>query len=152
MFLVLLRVYPGESLPPTRAIDMVWHTYIEDGAPYREDMIGFLGRPLDHYPYFGIQDAGAKVKLMDSFGSTRRLFQLHFGVDPTDLAQRYIAASHARNHAFYTAVGPDTSAVVGPAACSGDGCCSSCAKTAGLTSDEQEIKLGKRPRLVLPII
>lgn len=77
-FLELCLLYPGKPIVPTQDIDEVWHYHILDTAKYRSDCDRIFGRPLDHFPYFGLRGEDDERNLKQSFEETKRLFELHF--------------------------------------------------------------------------
>lgn len=79
-FLELALIYPDKSIVPTKDIDEVWHTHILDTAKYREDCNKIFGRPLDHFPYFGIRGEEDEKQLKNAFQEAVELLMLHFGV------------------------------------------------------------------------
>lgn len=79
-FLELSLMYPEMSIVPTSEIDEVWHYHILDTAKYREDCDQIFGRPLDHFPYFGLRSDDDAQALRDAFEETKKMFLEHFDV------------------------------------------------------------------------
>jgi hypothetical protein len=93
-FLKLCLLHPGASIVPTRAIDRVWHLHVLDTAKYLADCELVFGRFVDHFPYAGLGGEADRLAWRQDFEQTRRLFQVHFGVE----IGREAAASACRNH------------------------------------------------------
>jgi len=81
-FLKLCAWYPDESIVPSKMIDEVWHAHILDTAKYAADSDTVFGHFVHHFPYFGLRGPDDEAALRASFGRTRELFGLHFGIDP----------------------------------------------------------------------
>lgn len=77
-FLFLHYCYPDHPLVPSKAIDQVWHIHILDTEKYRKDCEFLFGRFLDHYPYFGLGDAGDRQSLEVAYTQTQLLFEQCF--------------------------------------------------------------------------
>jgi hypothetical protein len=80
-FLWLNYLYPDRPIVPSQSIDRVWHFHILDTAKYREDCQIFFGKFMDHYPYFGMNDAADRESLDSAFSQTQNLWVQHFGVE-----------------------------------------------------------------------
>lgn len=82
-FLALNIAYPERKVCPTGPIDEFWHAHILDTAAYAKDCDYLFGRPLEHFPYFGMRGPEDNEALQTAFRDSRDLFIIHFGVDPT---------------------------------------------------------------------
>lgn len=82
-FLALNVRYPDRVLCPTGPIDTFWHAHILDTQAYARDCAAIFGRPLHHFPYFGMRDAEDEAALQQAFEESVDLFIRHFGIDPT---------------------------------------------------------------------
>ena len=78
-FLLLNYLYPERAIVPSQIIDKVWHTHILDTAKYREDCQMLFDRFIDHWPYFGMNDAADRQSLHTAFSETQVLWMQHFG-------------------------------------------------------------------------
>lgn len=55
IFLQLVRnCRPGDTVAPTKEIDIYWHHHILDTEKYHRDCQALFGNYLHHYPYSGI--------------------------------------------------------------------------------------------------
>lgn len=79
-FLELSLRYPQKSIVPSAEIDEIWHYHILDTAKYRHDCDQIFGRPLDHFPYFGLRSDEDEKALKAAFEETKSLFLKHFEV------------------------------------------------------------------------
>lgn len=105
-FLALSRAVQDLGLDmeivPNRMIDEFWHMHILDTRQYHEDCEKLFGRPLHHYPYFGLEDETDARRWQKSAKRSDQLWQAVFGeclygADEGD-GDAYIAdrALHAR--------------------------------------------------------
>ena len=85
-YLLLQKKYGHEiPLPPSQCIDEAWHLHILDTRKYKKDCEDFLGRFLDHDPYYPKVDtgspdiAGDTLKYVDMFERTQELYFQEFG-------------------------------------------------------------------------
>ena len=51
-FLYLGYLYPGQSVVPTKNLDIFWHTHILDTQKYVDDCKNLFGHYFHHFPYF----------------------------------------------------------------------------------------------------
>lgn len=77
-FLFLHHRYPDQPLVPSQEIDRVWHVHILDTAKYREDCEFLFGRFIDHYPYFGVNNAADRQRLETAYIQTQALLSQCF--------------------------------------------------------------------------
>jgi len=82
-FLALVVRYPDRTICPTGPIDMFWHAHILDTHAYERDCHAIFGRPLHHFPYFGMRGPDDRADLEQAFQETVDLFIRSFGIDPT---------------------------------------------------------------------
>jgi hypothetical protein len=82
-FLILNYLYPEGSIVPSRKIDKVWHAHVLDTIAYRRDCDMLFGYFLDHFPYFGMNDAADREALEKAFDRTKQLWQNHFDSEMT---------------------------------------------------------------------
>ncbi len=82
-FLALNIRFPDQKLCPNGPIDEFWHAHILDTHAYARDCEALFGRPLHHFPYFGLRGPEDRADLERAFADTIDLFIRHFGVDPT---------------------------------------------------------------------
>lgn len=82
-FLILNFLYPENSIVPSRRIDKVWHCHILDTSAYRRDCDLLFGYFLEHFPYFGMNDAADRDALEKAFDRTKQLWTHHFGSEMT---------------------------------------------------------------------
>lgn len=89
-FLALVVRYPDRIICPTGPIDTFWHAHILDTHAYERDCTALFGRPLHHFPYFGMRGPEDRADLEHAFQETVDLFIRSFGIDPTagDMAAR----------------------------------------------------------------
>lgn len=80
-FLTLCAWYPDESIVPTKAIDEVWHTHIQDTEKYAEDCLTAFGRMVHHFPYFGLRGADDRAAWEAAGKRTWALFRDHFQIE-----------------------------------------------------------------------
>lgn len=78
-WLYLRRIHPGELMPPTKDIDMMWHYHLLDTHSYFRSTAAGLGYFLHHYPYFGRRGKADKAKLMTAFENTKRRWKDEYG-------------------------------------------------------------------------
>lgn len=74
-FLLLFKLYPGESLVPTREIDEFWHAHILYTKKYHRDCISIFGHYLHHEP---AMPGDNPEKLVQGFLKTKQLYLTHF--------------------------------------------------------------------------
>ena len=78
-FLALNLMYPGASIVPCHAVDMVWHAHILDTAAYRVDCEAAFGQFFDHFPYFGLRGEKDAADLATAYDQTLDLYVANFG-------------------------------------------------------------------------
>lgn len=110
-FLALKQQYPAVSLVPSKLVDKIWHAHILDTRAYREDCERIFGHFIDHYPYFGIYGEDDYKNLQESFATTVRLYEQHYGAYPKDDSA---IASRCQDHACHA---PSECACRTPGAC-----------------------------------
>ncbi len=80
-YLILRRKYPGETLPPSKDIDEVWHAHILHTVDYRtfckQAFSDHDDQYLDHHPH--IANVGNVEKLTKLFEKTQGLYKQEFG-------------------------------------------------------------------------
>ncbi|MDL9944572.1 hypothetical protein QSJ19_03025 [Gordonia sp. ABSL11-1] len=80
-WLFLRRKHEGELLPPTKDIDVFWHSHILDTYRYHEDCDHIFGYYFHHFPYFGVRGPDDERALKDAFRKMVVLYKEEFGVD-----------------------------------------------------------------------
>jgi hypothetical protein len=81
-FLALVKIYPDQTIVPTKDIDMFWHYHILDTRKYMEDCDKIFGSYFHHFPYFGSRGKEDKANFEKTFFHAQELFEKHFGESP----------------------------------------------------------------------
>lgn len=81
-FLTLVKIYPDQTIVPTKDIDTFWHYHILDTKKYMDDCDKIFGNYFHHFPYFGSRGEEDKANLDKTFLVTQDLFEKHFGESP----------------------------------------------------------------------
>lgn len=80
-WLYLRRKHEGKLLPPTRDIDVFWHSHILDTFRYHEDCDRIFGYYFQHYPYFGVRGEKDAANFKRAFTEMAHLYKEEFHVN-----------------------------------------------------------------------
>ena len=81
-FLTLVKIYPDQTIVPTKDIDTFWHYHILDTRKYMDDCDKIFGNYFHHFPYFGSRGEEDRANLDKTFLVTQELFEKRFGESP----------------------------------------------------------------------
>jgi hypothetical protein len=93
MFLTLYSLYPGQTLIPTRAIDLIWHQHILDTQSYSTDCQHLFGKIIHHLPEKEGRTWTNRSARLQGIRLTQALFQEHFGIKNFDPKMVILAAT-----------------------------------------------------------
>ena len=77
-----MKVYPDQTIVPTKDIDIFWHYHILDTRKYMEDCDKIFGSYFHHFPYFGSRGKEDKANFEKTFLIAQESFKKHFGESP----------------------------------------------------------------------
>lgn len=83
-FLFLTHNAQGKPVSPSRYIDYVWHTHLQDTELYLTQTATLYGRQLHHFPYFGKRGAADEKDLLAAAEYTKEQARAYFGWDDDD--------------------------------------------------------------------
>ena len=66
-FLTLVKIYPNQTIVPTKDIDTFWHYHILDTRKYMDDCDKVFGSYFHHFPYFGSRGEEDKANFDNHF-------------------------------------------------------------------------------------
>ena len=66
-FLTLVKIYPDQTIVPTKDIDTFWHYHILDTRKYMNDCNKIFGNYFHHFPYFGSRGEEDRANLDKTF-------------------------------------------------------------------------------------